>query len=137
MTAISVTATGFETTQLLGDPGRGIAVLVDPPANPDPWLLEAARQDLRIRHVILTGQVDPNLLGYRVVTLETGAQLYLGGPLECDLPALRLFPGDVLEFGCLRITIEHAGARAVQLCLTCTNKPVKECASVFTNDAPR
>lgn len=137
MAAIPVATAGFETTQLLGDPGRGIAVLVDPPTNPGPWLLEAARQDLRIRHVILTGQVDPNFLGYRDVTVETGAQLYLGGPLECDLPALRLFPGDVLEFGCMRITVEPAGTRAVQLCLTCTNKPRRECVSVFTNDAPR
>lgn len=137
MTKIPVNAIGFDSTQLLGDANRGIAVLVDPPANPDPWMQTAARHDLRIRHVIITGQAELELLGYQQVIAETGAQLYLGGALESDLSYLRLYPGDVLEFGCLRITAAATDSDAVQLNLTCMNEPLKNCASEFAIDASR
>lgn len=115
MIEIPVTASGFDTTRLLGHSHRALAIVVDPPADPGPWVRACELRDLRIRHVIVTGQVSTNLLGFQLLAKHTGAQLYAPDSLKLSDPHLPLRAGDVLEFGGMRITARDADDGALRL----------------------
>lgn len=137
MKVIPVGTTGFESTQLLGDVDNGRAILIDPPAECGPWLRECEALGLTIRHVMITGQVERNLLGYRDVIAATGAQLFVNERASKDENALQLHSGDVLEFGDLRITVEVSPDGAMRLNLTPLRSARAPAAKEISQSAPR
>jgi len=77
----------------------GIAAVVDPQRDVDIYLEEAARQDLRIAHVVETHLHADFVSGHRELAARTGAKIYLGAQGGAQFPHVPAKDGDEICFG--------------------------------------
>lgn len=90
---------------LIGDQQTGTAAIVDPRRDVEPYLEEAERQGLRIRHVFLTHFHADFVAGHLELRERTGAAIYLGASARADYAFTPMKDGDALEFGQVRLQV--------------------------------
>jgi glyoxylase-like metal-dependent hydrolase (beta-lactamase superfamily II)/rhodanese-related sulfurtransferase len=90
---------------LVADGASGIAAVIDPHRDVDPYLEDAWKLDLEIRHVFLTKLHCDFEAGHRALRDRAGSMIYLGAWARPDYFFTPVKDGDVLEFGDLRLRI--------------------------------
>jgi glyoxylase-like metal-dependent hydrolase (beta-lactamase superfamily II)/rhodanese-related sulfurtransferase len=89
---------------LIGDEETCTAAVVDPQRDVEPYLEEAARHGLQIRHVFLTHFHADFVAGHLELRNRTGAIIYLGAPARAEYAFTPLKDADTVEFGRVRLT---------------------------------
>lgn len=79
------------------------AAIIDPQRDVDLYLDDAARQDLTIKHVILTHFHADFVAGHIELRDRVGARIYLGARAEAEFEFQPLGDGDSIEFGNVRL----------------------------------
>ena len=90
---------------LIGDEETRTAVVVDPRRDIGPYLEEAERHGLRIRHVFLTHFHADFVAGHLELRDRTGAAIYLGAAARAEYAFTPMKEGDTLEFGNVRLEV--------------------------------
>lgn len=78
---------------------EGIACVVDPQRDITLYLEEAAKQHLKIEHVIETHLHADFVSGHRELAERTGAKIYLGARAGAKFPHIAVRDGDEIRFG--------------------------------------
>ena len=76
---------------------EGIAAVVDPQRDVAIYLEDAAKNGLRIAHVIETHLHADFISGHRELAALTGAQIYLGAEAGAQFPHVPVHDGDELR----------------------------------------
>lgn len=88
----------------------GVAVVVDPQRDVDIYLEEAARQNLKIQHVVETHLHADFVSGHKELAERTGATIHLGAATEPEFPHNGVKDGDDVSFGkCVLRFLETPG----------------------------
>src|SRR5436190_6147531 len=90
---------------LIADERTRTAAVVDPRRDIEPYLEEAERQGLHIRHVFLTHFHADFVAGHLELRERTGAAIYLGASARAEFPFTPMTDGDTLEFGGVRLQV--------------------------------
>jgi hydroxyacylglutathione hydrolase len=90
---------------LIGDEGTGTAAVVDPRRDIGPYLEEAARHGLRIRHVFLTHFHADFIAGHLELRDRVGATICLGARARAEYGFLPMAEGDAVECGRVRLQV--------------------------------
>src|SRR5207247_2734827 len=88
---------------LIADEETRTAAVVDPQRDVEPYLEEAGRHGLQIRHVFLTHFHADFVAGHLELRDRTGARIYLGARARAEYAFTPLRDGDVVEFGRVRL----------------------------------
>jgi hydroxyacylglutathione hydrolase len=101
---------------------EGQAVVVDPQRDVDIYLEEAAKQGLRIAHVIETHLHADFVSGHRELAARTGATIWVGAAAGAKFPHRAALEGDEIRFGraVLRF-LETPGHTEESLCVLVTD----------------
>jgi len=89
---------------LIGDEDTRTAAVVDPQRDVEPYLEEAARHGLQIRHVFLTHFHADFVAGHLELRNRTGAVIYLGARARAEYAFTPMKDADTVEFGRVRLT---------------------------------
>jgi len=81
----------------------GIAAVVDPQRDVDPYLETARQQGLRIAHIIETHLHADFVSGHQELAQRTGATIYIGEGSGATFPHRGVRDGDEIEFGKCRL----------------------------------
>jgi len=101
----------------------GIAAVVDPQRDVDIYLEEAARQKLKIAHVVETHLHADFVSGHCELAQRTGATIHLGARAGATFPHVAVREGDELRFGqCLLRFLETPGHTPESLCVLVTDR---------------
>jgi len=101
---------------------EGIAVVVDPQRDVDLYVEEAARQGLRIAHVIETHLHADFVSGHRDLAARTGATIHIGARAGAAFPHHGVRDGDEISFGRCRLRfLETPGHTPESLCVLVTD----------------
>jgi hydroxyacylglutathione hydrolase len=84
---------------LVADEGTRVAAVVDPQRDVEQYAEEARRQDLHIRHVLLTHFHADFLAGHLELRDRVGATIHLGARAEAEYPFTSMKDGDTLRLG--------------------------------------
>lgn len=90
---------------LIGDDTTKTAVVVDPRRDVEPYLEEAARLGLQIKHVFLTHFHADFVAGHLELRDRVGAAIYLGARAQAEYAFTPMADGSVLEFGRVRLKV--------------------------------
>jgi hydroxyacylglutathione hydrolase len=90
---------------LIGDEDTRTAVIVDPRRDVGPYLDEAERHGLRIRHVFLTHFHADFIAGHLELRDRVGATIYLGARARAEYGFTPMADGDTVEFGRIRLEV--------------------------------
>lgn len=105
---------------LLGS--EGIAAVVDPQRDVEIYLEEAARQGLKIAHVIETHLHADFVSGHRELAARTGAKIYIGAQARATFPHVPVHEGDEVRFGRCRLRfLETPGHTPESVCVLVTD----------------
>jgi rhodanese-related sulfurtransferase/glyoxylase-like metal-dependent hydrolase (beta-lactamase superfamily II) len=88
---------------LIGDEESHTAAVVDPQRDVEQYLAEARRQDVEIRHVLLTHFHADFIAGHLELRDRVGAKIYLGARAQAEYAFTPLKEGDSIEFGKVRL----------------------------------
>jgi len=89
---------------------EGIAAVVDPQRDAGIYIEDAARNGLRIEHVIETHLHADFVSGHRELAAITGAKIYLGAAAGAKFPHVGVRDGDEIRFGqCILRFLETPG----------------------------
>jgi glyoxylase-like metal-dependent hydrolase (beta-lactamase superfamily II)/rhodanese-related sulfurtransferase len=77
----------------------GVACVVDPQRDVELYLEEAAKQNLRIQHIIETHLHADFVSGHHELAERTGARIYLGAAAGATFPHVDVHEGDEIRFG--------------------------------------
>src|SRR3989441_4856947 len=103
---------------LIGDEDTRTAAVVDPQRDVEPYLEEAARHGLQIRHVFLTHFHADFVAGHLELRNRTGAVIYLGARARAEYAFTPMKDADTVEFGRVRLTaLETPGHTAESISL--------------------
>ena len=101
---------------------EGVAVVVDPQRDVELYLEEAARQGLRIAHVIETHLHADFVSGHRDLAARTGATIHIGARAGATFPHHGVRDGDEISFGRCRLRfLETPGHTPESLCVLVTD----------------
>lgn len=89
---------------LIGDKSTREAAVIDPQRDIDQYVKFAARNGLRLKHVLLT-HFHADFVSGHLELADIGARLYLGAKAKADYPFTPLKEGDTLEFGKVRLKV--------------------------------
>lgn len=78
---------------------EGVAAVIDPQRDVDQYLEDAAREGLKIAHVIETHLHADFVSGHREMAARTGAQIYMGSAAEPGFPHVPARDGTEIRFG--------------------------------------
>src|SRR5712692_10099064 len=78
---------------------KGEAAVVDPRRDIEPYLEEAGREGLKIRHVIETHLHADFVSGHRELARRTGAKIYFGAGAQARFEHVPVADGDQICFG--------------------------------------
>ena len=78
---------------------EGVAAVVDPQRDVDQYLEDAAREGLKIAHVIETHLHADFVSGHRELAARTGALIYIGSETTPDFPHVPAREGTEIRFG--------------------------------------
>ena len=90
---------------LIGDEETRTAAVVDPRRDIEPYLEEAKRHGLRIRHVFLTHFHADFIAGHLELRDRAGATIYLGARARAEYGFTPMSEGDAIEFGRVRLQV--------------------------------
>lgn len=90
---------------LIGDEDTRTAAVVDPRRDIGPYLEEAERHGLRIRHVFLTHFHADFIAGHLELRDRVGATIYLGARARAEYGFTPMADGDTVEFGRVRLEV--------------------------------
>lgn len=90
---------------LIGDERTRTAAIVDPRRDIEPYLEEAGRLGLHIRHVFLTHFHADFVAGHLELRERTGAAIYLGASARAEYAFTPMKDSDALEFGHVRLQV--------------------------------
>jgi hydroxyacylglutathione hydrolase len=90
---------------LIGDEGTQTAAIVDPRRDVGPYLEEADRHGLRIRHVFLTHFHADFIAGHLELRDRAGATIHLGARARAEYGFTPMADGDAVEFGRVRLQV--------------------------------
>src|SRR4029079_2134946 len=130
---------------LVGDPGTGDAVIVDPAFAIEQYLQETERRDVRLVRVIETHAHADHLSGHGRLALEHGVPVSIHPAANAEFPHDPLEDGSEIVLGALSLGCIHTpGHRPEHCCLAVTdrtrgNEPwiVLTGDSLFVGDAAR
>jgi len=89
---------------------KGVAAVVDPQRDAGIYVEDAAKQGLRIEHVIETHLHADFISGHRELAAITGAKIYLGAAAGAKFPHVPVRDGDEVRFGdCVLRFLETPG----------------------------
>lgn len=114
----------------------GVAAVIDPQRDVELYLEAAARQGVRIEHVIETHLHADFVSGHSELAERTGARIYLGDESGASFVHTALKDGDSIEFGnCCLEALQTPGHTLESICIVMTDKsaPARPKA-VFTGD---
>ena len=101
---------------------EGIAAVVDPQRDVQLYLEEAARQGLKIAHVIETHLHADFVSGHRELAARTGATIYVGARAGAKFPHHAVVEGNEIRFGrCVLTFLETPGHTLESLCVLVTD----------------
>jgi hydroxyacylglutathione hydrolase len=101
---------------------EGVAAVVDPQRDVEIYLEEAARQGLRIAHIIETHLHADFVSGHRELAARTGAAIHVGARAEARYPHLPVKEGDEIRFGRVVLRfLETPGHTVESLCVLVTD----------------
>ncbi len=86
---------------LIGSGGE--AAVVDPQRDVDQYIVEAARQNLTIKHVIETHLHADFVSGHRELAGRTGAKIYFGWKAQARFEHTGVHDGDQVQFGSVKL----------------------------------
>src|SRR5262245_2241986 len=110
---------------LFGCGGRAAGAVVDPLADPSPYLKAAEATGMRIRYVIDTHLHADHVSGGRALAEAAGAEYVLFAEAAANFPFLGVHDGDVLGLGNVTVKILHTpGPTPEQLSILVTNHPI-------------
>ena len=92
---------------LIGCEGAGVAAVIDPDRDVQPYLDTAAARGLKITHIIETHLHADHVSGNTDLAARTGAAIYLHEASGATFPHQTMKAGDVLALGKVRITVRH------------------------------
>src|SRR5690349_13133480 len=92
-----------QASYLIGDEDTRIAAVVDPRRDVDEYLAEAARQQLQIRHVLLTHLHADFVAGHLELRNRTGAAIYLSSEAHAEYAFTPMADGQAIRFGRVRL----------------------------------
>ncbi len=90
---------------LIGDDKTRTAAVVDPRRDIEPYLEEAGRLGLRIRHVLLTHFHADFIAGHLELRERTGATIYLGASARAEYAFTPMKNGESIAFGDVRLEV--------------------------------
>jgi hydroxyacylglutathione hydrolase len=90
---------------LIGDEETRTAAVIDPRRDVEPYLEEAERFGLQIRHVFLTHFHADFVAGHLEVRDRTGATIHLGARARAEYGFTPMSDGDAVEFGRIRLQV--------------------------------
>jgi hydroxyacylglutathione hydrolase len=90
---------------LVGDEDTRTAAVVDPQRDVEPYLEEAGRHGLQIRHVFLTHFHADFVAGHLELRDRTGATIYLGARARAEYAFTPMKDADTLDLGRVRLTV--------------------------------
>ncbi|HLH37522.1 MAG TPA: MBL fold metallo-hydrolase [Bryobacteraceae bacterium] len=101
---------------------EGVACVVDPRRDVSLYLDEAAKENLRIEHVIETHLHADFVSGHRELADRTGAKVYLGWRAGAKFPHVAVHDGDEIRFGRLILRfLETPGHTIESVCVAITD----------------
>jgi glyoxylase-like metal-dependent hydrolase (beta-lactamase superfamily II)/rhodanese-related sulfurtransferase len=103
-----------QASYLIGDEESGIAAVVDPRRDIEPYVEEAARRQLQIRHVLLTHFHADFVAGHLELRNRTGATIYLGARARAEYPFTPMRDGDAIELGRVRLSVLETPGHTVE-----------------------
>jgi glyoxylase-like metal-dependent hydrolase (beta-lactamase superfamily II)/rhodanese-related sulfurtransferase len=130
---------------LVGDPGTGEAVVVDPAFAIEQYIEEAERRDVRIVRVIETHTHADHVSGHGRLALEHGVPVSVHPAADADYPSEPLEDGTEIVLGDIVLSCIHTpGHRPEHCCLTVSDRSrgeepwiVLTGDSLFVGDAAR
>lgn len=114
----------------------GIAAVIDPQRDVSIYLEEAAKQHLKIQHIIETHLHADFVSGHRELAASTGASIYLGAKAGAKFPHVAVQDGQQISFGQCRLRfLETPGhtVESVSILVTDLDRSPEPFA-VFTGD---
>jgi len=114
----------------------GVAAVVDPQRDAGIYIEDAAKNGLRIEHVIETHLHADFISGHRELAEITGAKIYLGAAAGAKFPHVAVRDGDEIRFGsCILRFLETPGhtLESVSILVTDTERSAEPYA-VLTGD---
>jgi hydroxyacylglutathione hydrolase len=123
---------------LIGDPGAGEAVVVDPAYAIEPYLEAAEQEGVRIVRVLETHTHADHVSGHGRFALEHGLPISIHPTAEPEFPSDPLEDGQTLEIGARRIRVVHTpGHRPEHCAFVVDEDAVLTGDSLFVGDAAR
>ena len=122
---------------LIGDEDTRTAAIVDPRRDVGPYLEEAERHGLRIRHVFLTHFHADFIAGHLELRDRVGATIYLGARARAEYGFTPMADGDAVEFGGVRLEVlETPGhtAESISILVFDLDRDADRPAAVLTGD---
>jgi hydroxyacylglutathione hydrolase len=92
---------------LVGCDFEGVAAVIDPDRDVQPYLDAARRRGLTITHIIETHLHADHVSGNADLAELTGAEIYIHETARAEFPHKPLREGDVLEVGNVRLRVLH------------------------------
>src|SRR5687767_15988287 len=92
---------------LVGDPKEGVAAVIDPQWDIDPYLRLSRLHGVRISHVIETHNHADHVSGHGRLARATGATIHISDLAEAEYPHQSLGDGTVIELGGVEIEAMH------------------------------
>ena len=101
---------------------EGVAAVIDPQRDIDLYLDEAAKNGLRIQHVIETHLHADFVSGHNELAARTGARIYLGADSGAAFPHVAVRDGDEINFGKCRLGfLQTPGHTIESICILVTD----------------
>jgi hydroxyacylglutathione hydrolase len=124
---------------LIGDPGAGEAVVVDPALAIEQYVEAAAEAGVEIRRVLETHTHADHLSGHGRFALEHGLPVSIHPLAEPAYPFAPLADGDVLQVGSVRLRVVHTPGHRPEHCAFVVEDEliVLTGDSLFVGDAAR
>lgn len=103
---------------LIADRESGVAAVIDPFRDVDPYLEEAWRTGTAIRHILLTQMPGSFPSGHAELRARSGATTYIGSWARAGFDSMPVKDGDILEFGRVRLRIRETPGHVLEgLCI--------------------
>ncbi|MBI4266078.1 MAG: MBL fold metallo-hydrolase [Acidobacteria bacterium] len=99
---------------LIGDEQTRTAAVVDPRRDVDPYIEEAERHGLQIRHVFLTHFHADFIAGHLELRDRTGAAIHLGARARSEYPFIPMRDGDAVELGQVRLEVLETPGHTIE-----------------------
>ena len=122
---------------LIGDEESGTAAVVDPRRDVEPYLADARKFGLRIRHVILTHFHADFIAGHLELRDRVGATIYLGARASAEYAFVPMKNGDAIELGRVRLEVRETPGHTAESISILVFDPAHDAArphAVLTGD---